>query len=147
MITKNWVQRNWKWIIPSSFVFLCFIFFFLMTGNATWRYGTVYLQPDLIENARVIAGKNKQVQEKFGKLQPHNFLQLLEGEVVYAENNESITITVGLIGSKNRGKLDIKARKVNKNWEYDVIRVRIKKPERLTIVVLYTLSLKRCVFN
>ena len=107
-----------------------------MTGNATFRYGAVYLQPDLIENARVIAAKNKKVQEKFGELQSHSFLQLLEGEVIYADNNESITLTVGLIGSKNRGKLDIEAHKVNKKWKYDSIAVRIKKPKKVRIVVL-----------
>lgn len=106
-----------------------------MTGNATFRYGSFYLQPDLVDNALEKAKENETVKEKLGELQPHNFFRLLEGEVFYKNNNSSVAITVSILGTQGRGKLDIWAQKIAEKWEYDSIAVRIKKPEKLRIPI------------
>jgi len=133
---KSWWYRNWIWILLSSTLLSIITVFFMMTGNATFRYGAVYLQPSLVHNALEMAEKNDLVIEKLGKLSPHDIFKLLEGEVTYLENN-LIAVTVGIksIDGK-RAKLDIIAYQNEKDWEYKKITVRIKKPKKETIKVL-----------
>ncbi len=133
---KTWWIRNWKWIIPISFLTICITFFFLMTGNATVRYGSVYLQPKLVNEAYQMASENETVTQKLGELSPYNFLRLIEGDVMYSNNNNTVDVTINLLGTKNKGKLDIVAHRNGEHWEYQKIVVRIKKPEKETIPIL-----------
>ncbi|MBL0683498.1 cytochrome c oxidase assembly factor Coa1 family protein [Aquimarina mytili] len=136
ILKKHWWKRYWKWLFLISAI-LCFItFFFLMTGTATFRYGSVLMQPDLIQNAHEKAKVNEKVIEKLGELSPHDFFRLLEGEVMYSNHNKTVAITVGIIGTKGRGKLDIIANRNKENWEYQKIIVRIKKPTKERIKIL-----------
>lgn len=133
---KNWWSRNWKWVLPTTGVAICIFVFFMMTGNAVFRYGSVYVQPNLTGNALEIAKKNDRVIEKLGELSPIDFFRLLEGEVEYANHNTSIALTVGIRGTKGKGKLDIVAYKQGANWKYQKITVRIKKPKKESIEIL-----------
>ncbi len=132
---KNWFSRNWKWMFPLIGIVFMVVVFFYMTGDATFRYGSIYIQPALVDNALEKAKENERVIEKLGELSPHTFFRLLEGEVEYANNNKTVAITVGIIGSKGRAKLDILADQKGDNWEYQKITVRIKKPEKETITI------------
>ncbi len=132
---KSWFNQNWKWALPTSIITLLAIVFFYFTGDATFRYGSVYIQPTLIDNALEKAKENEQVIKKLGELSPHTFFRLLEGEVEYANNNKTVAITVGVIGSKGRAKLDILADQKGDNWEYQKITIRIKKPKKETITI------------
>lgn len=107
-----------------------------MTGNALFRYGSAYLQPGLIEEAYEIANQNEIVTQKLGKLSPYTFLRLIEGHVAYTNDNTIVKITVNLIGTKKKGKLDIVALREGENWKYQKIVVRIKKPQKETITIL-----------
>ncbi|MBG6131374.1 hypothetical protein IWQ47_002757 [Aquimarina sp. EL_43] len=133
---KSWWNRNWKWTLPTIGIVVCIFVFFMMTGNAAFRYGSVYVQPNLTENALEIAKKNDRVIEKLGKLSPIDFFRLLEGEVEYSNHNTSIALTVGIRGTKGKAKLDIVANKKGVNWEYQKITVRIKKPKKESITIL-----------
>ena len=132
---ENWLKRHWKWIVSFVFISICFLFFFILIGDATSRYTSILLQPELIENARKIANENKEVNTKFGKLQPHNFLNLIEGEVRYTTNKKRVAISIKLEGTRKKGILDVYAQKKVDTWEYDSIAVRIKKPEKVVIPV------------
>ncbi len=136
ILKRNWWRRNWKWLLPTSAILCCITFFFLMTGNTTFRYGSVFVQPNLVNNALKKANENDRVKEKLGELLPHDFFRLLEGEVQYLNNDNSVAITVGVIGSKGRGKLDILANRKDKRWEYKKITIRIKKPKKEMIKIL-----------
>ncbi len=134
---KSWWYRNWKWVSFFGIILIPIILFFSLTGDATFRYGSVYLQPKLINNAIDKANQNNEVTSELGQLQPTDFFRLLEGEVTYQNNNSLIAVTVGLRGENGkRGKLDILAKKVDKQWEYQKITVRIKKPVKKTIKIL-----------
>lgn len=133
---KNWWNRNWKWVLPTTGIVVCIFVFFMMTGNAAFRYGSVFVQPNLTENALEIAKKNDRVIEKLGELSPVDFFRLLEGEVEYSNHNTSIALTVGIRGTKGKAKLDIVAYKKGANWEYQKITVRIKKPKKESIKIL-----------
>ncbi len=129
-------KRNWKWALPIFIILLLILAFFSITGNATFRYGSVYLQPALINNALQKAKENDLVIKKLGELRPHDFFRLLEGEVEYLDDDKTIAVTVGIIGTKGRAKLDILANKKGNHWEYQKITVRIKKPKKETILIL-----------
>ncbi|WP_109299707.1 hypothetical protein [Aquimarina sp. AU474] len=135
--SKNWWQRNWKWVSLFGVLLIPVLLFFSLTGDATLRYGSIYLQPDLIENALNIASKNDKVIKELGELAPTSFFRLLEGEVEYLNNDSLVAVTVG-IRSKNgkRAKIDILARKIEKKWEYQKIIIRIKKPVKKMIKIL-----------
>ncbi len=136
ILKRSWWIRNWKWLLVTSAMLSFITFFFLMTGNATFRYGSVLVQPDLIHNAHRKAQVNENVIEKLGHLSSHNFFRLLEGEVTYANDYNTVTITVGIRGTKGRGKLDIIANRDKENWQYQKITVRIKGPYKVCIPIL-----------
>ncbi|WP_062056235.1 cytochrome c oxidase assembly factor Coa1 family protein [Aquimarina longa] len=133
---KNWWNQNWKWVLPTTGILFCIIIFFMITGNATARYGSILAQPDLTQNAVIIAQKNDQVTEKLGKLSSINFLNLIEGEVQYSNNNSSVAVSVKVAGTKGKASMDIIANKKGEVWEYKKITIRIKKPQKETIKVL-----------
>ncbi len=135
ILKKSWWKRNWKWILPVSAILCVITFFFLMTGNATFRYGSAHLQPGLIDKAYEMADENEIVNQKLGKLSSYNFLRLIEGDVLYSDNHNTVAVTVNLLGTKKKGKLDIIAHRKGKHWEYQKITVRIKKPEKESIKI------------
>ncbi len=132
---KNWFSRNWKWAFPSITVVLFITVFFYFTGDATFRYGAAHLQPGLIEEAHDMASKNEMVIQKLGTIGEYNFLRLIEGEVRYSDNDNTVHVSVNLLGSKKKGKLDILAHKKEGVWKYQKIAVRIKKPKKETIKI------------
>ncbi|MAQ76175.1 MAG: hypothetical protein CL613_07570 [Aquimarina sp.] len=113
------------------------IIFFSLTGDATFRYGAVYLQPQLINDAIEIANKDPEVKSEFGEIAPTDIFRLLEGEVYYPQSTSQVKLTIGLRNTLDKkAKLDIVASKKNEIWEYHKITVRIKKPEKKRIIVL-----------
>jgi len=132
---KNWITRNWKWLIPISSILSCILLFFSLTGNATFRFGSIIVQPDLVNSAWEIAREDDEVVQKFGTLSPVSFLQKLEGEVCYSDDNSAVHLSVGILGEKRKGKLDIKAHREDGKWVYDTIAARIKKPKKEIINV------------
>ncbi|WP_103072452.1 cytochrome c oxidase assembly factor Coa1 family protein [Aquimarina sediminis] len=137
VFNKIWLHRNWKWILPSTTLVVFAFTFFIMTGDATFRYGSVFLQPDLVNNALEKAQENELVIEKLGKLSSHNFFHLLEGEVAYQNNNSLIILTVGIRNIEGKkAKMDIIAHRNGQKWKYQKITVRIKKPKKVTIKIL-----------
>lgn len=73
MANRNWWEKNWKWLLPSIGILACISVFFMITGNATYRYGSVIAQPALTNNALEIVKKNNHVAEKPGDLSPVDF--------------------------------------------------------------------------
>ena len=113
------------------------IIFFSLTSAATFRYGAVYLQPQLINDAIEIANKDPKVKSEFGEIAPTDIFRLLEGEVYYPQSTSQVKLTIGLRNTLDKkAKLDIVASKKNEIWEYHKITVRIKKPEKKRIIVL-----------
>lgn len=129
------------WIRKALFLFLVIIPALLILAQLyTIRepiadYTKAILDSEIYDNALEIAKKDHRVIDMIGEVQPIDVFRVLEGDVIYAEDNTSIDITVGLRGSKKKGKLDIKAQKVKEQWQYELIRVRIKKPKKVITVI------------
>ncbi|MEM5566423.1 cytochrome c oxidase assembly factor Coa1 family protein [Psychroserpens sp. AS72] len=136
---KNWWQRNWKWIIPSTVImFGLFVFFFYGLGGAATDISKAYAEKDVYNNAFKKVKTNNKASEVLGELQPIDNLAILEGSVHYSNKNKTFKSSTRIVGSKASGKLDIIADKVDDVWVYKLIKVRVKQPkdQRQTIVVL-----------
>lgn len=118
-------------VIPSIFIFIQLF----TIRKPIMDFSKAIMDPAIYDNALEIAKREPKVVELLGDIKPIDVFRVLEGDVLYTDNNTTIKITVGLQGSKKRGKLDIKAKKVNKKWEYKFIRVRTKKPKKAVVVL------------
>lgn len=131
---KNWGRRNWKWLVPITAFLILIIAFFSLTSNLT-SFAQAYAEPSLYENALEKARQNERVQTVLGILEPIDKLTILEGNAVYADDNTEVNLTFKVTGNKGKGKMDIKANKIDGNWEYELIKIRIKKPEEKIIIL------------
>ncbi|MFL1895724.1 cytochrome c oxidase assembly factor Coa1 family protein [Aquimarina sp. 2-A2] len=133
--TTQWIKRNYKWALPVGFALLLLTFFFSMTGDATLRVGSIVANPSLINDAIEKANSNDAVIAEYGKISPTNSLAIIEGEVIYSNNNQMVDISLWVQGSKRRGKLDLTAVYKNDIWQYRMIRMRDKKTRELLMVL------------
>lgn len=131
---KNWGRRNWKWLVPITAFLIVIIALLSLTSGLT-GFAQAYAEPSLYEDALEKARENERVNEVLGNLQPIDKLTLLEGNVVYSEDNSSVALTFRITGSKGKGKMDISALRNNGVWEYELIKIRIKDPKQEIIVV------------
>lgn len=101
-----------------------------------------YGEPDICDNALVIASKDNRVLDVLGELQPIGKMALFEGYVAYSKSGDSVAITVNVDGERSKdnmqSKMDIYAIKRKNDWEYQKIQIRIKRPieKKETIVIL-----------
>nr|WP_321230470.1 cytochrome c oxidase assembly factor Coa1 family protein [uncultured Psychroserpens sp.] len=136
---RNWWQRNWKWLIPSTVImFGLLMFLFSGLGGAATDISKAYVEKDLYNNAFEKVKANDKASEVLGELQPIDNLAILEGAVNYSNDNKTIKSSIRIVGPKARGKLDIIADKVDDVWVYKLIKVRVKQPkdQKQTIEVL-----------
>jgi len=135
MSKKPWLYRIWKWLIPILVLFSGITLVILLAGDGISGVVAVYSESEIYEDAVEIANKNEVVKHKLGDLKPIDFFAIVEGVVKYSNNNNSIDISVRVIGSKERGRIDISADRKEEKWEYKRIQIRIKRPKE-TIMIL-----------
>lgn len=91
-----------------------------------------YSEPEVCQGAFEITKNDPKVLNILGELEDTGSLDLLNGSVQYSKGGDSVAITIDVKGDKEikniRSKMDLVAFKVNGEWEYQVIRVRIKQP-------------------
>jgi hypothetical protein len=98
-------------------------------GNAT-DIKQAYSETDLYENAIEKSNTNKTVIDKIGNIEKIDMLAILEGNTIYTNNNKAVKTSIRINGYKGKGKIDISATKVGKDWKYDEIKIRIKNPKQ-----------------
>ena len=134
---ETWLKRNWKWSVPATVVFI-FILGLLLTSNSQENITDImraYNDNSLYEKAIDKANSNKRSLQTIGTIQPIDKLAILEGNAVYSNNNNSVTLSVRIKGENGNGKLDIVAKKVGKDWKYKKIIIRNKNPKEEIIVL------------
>ncbi len=136
---KSWLQSHWKWLVPTSVVTIVLVLFFSsgmnkVASDLTYAYSDTELYNNALEKVKA----NKTVISILGELQPIDKLAILEGQVNFSEDNTSVKSSIRIIGKKGKGVMDIVAHKVDREWNYKAIDVRIKKPKELkqTIPIL-----------
>lgn len=136
VVGESWIKRNWKWFLPTT-LFILLLGFILSSnigGNATDIF-QAYNDNSLYEKAIEKANTNTEVLALIGKIQPIDKLSIMEGNVVYSNNNNSVESSVRIKGTKETGKIDIVAKRTGTKWEYQKITIRIKK-RKLVLNVL-----------
>jgi len=131
---KPWLHRNWKWIVPVTFIVLLLTFVFIISKDIITGIGTAMVDPELIEKAKEKAQNNAEVISYFGT--DITVGNIIEGDVLIHEDGKTIRVTVPLKGNKGSGMIDIYAHLFDKKWLHDSIDVRLKKPEKHTIKLL-----------
>ncbi|HHC79666.1 MAG TPA: hypothetical protein ENK46_07280 [Flavobacteriia bacterium] len=135
MSKKPWLHRNWKWLTPVLILFSGLAVIISLAGNEISGVVSVFSDSEIYENALKIAKGNEEVQQTLGDLQPIDLMAIVEGTIKYSNNNNTVDISVRVKGLKGKGKLDISANKVQNEWVYSRIKIRIKRPKQ-TIKIL-----------
>ncbi len=135
MSKKPWLHRNWKWLTPVLILFSGLAVIISLAGNEISGVVSVFSDSEIYENALKIAKGNEEVQQTLGDLQPIDLMAIAEGTIRYSNNNNTVDISVRVKGLKGKGKLDISANKVQNEWVYSRIKIRIKRPKQ-TIKIL-----------
>ena len=129
IVERSWRKRNWKWFLPTSIsillILLGIIFSSNIDGNIT-DIAHAYSDNSLYEKAIEKVKTNQRVIEVIGEIEPIDRLAILEGNVIYSNNNNSVKLSVRIKGSKGKGKMDVSAYKNGNKWKFKKINIRIK---------------------
>lgn len=132
--------KSLKWLIPVIVVSGIVIYLFSSSemGKVTTDLAQAYADKGLYKNAIEKANSNQEVISVVGRIKPIDKLTILNGEVIFSNNNNTVNSTIKIIGEKGPGKLDITAKRENENWQYEKINLRFKDPleNRKTIEII-----------
>lgn len=134
---ESWLKRNWKWSIPATILIIS-IFGFFLTSNSPESISNIvqaYNDNSLYEKAIEKANSDKRIVQSIGIIQPIDKLALLEGNAVYSNNNNSVSLSFRIKGTKGNGKLDISADKIGTVWKYKQIILRNKNSKEEIFVL------------
>ncbi|WP_121666195.1 cytochrome c oxidase assembly factor Coa1 family protein [Mesonia aquimarina] len=127
---KSWWKRNWKWFVPVSGIVLIIlsVFIFSRIGGIGADLAQAYSDTELYQDALEKAKSEQKVIDLLGEIEPIDKLAILEGEVLYTNNNQTVNSTIRITGTKGKARMDITADKIENQWKYKRINVRIKNP-------------------
>lgn len=136
IVEKSWFYSNWKWLLSAIIFFIALGIVFTATSiqnitDLTQAYSDKLLYEKAVEKANL----NPEVNAKIGIIEPIDNLAILEGNVVYSNNKNTVESTVRFKGSKENGKIDILAHKKATKWVYEKITIRLKK-QKVVIEIL-----------
>lgn len=122
------MRNNLKWIIPSILVVAFFIYLFSTSGMSkiSADFAQAYADPTIYEMAIEKANVNQEVLEKIGMIKPIGKMTILNGEVRFSNNSQTVNSTIKVEGEKAKGKMDILANRTNEKWIFEKINIRIK---------------------
>jgi len=135
ILEKSWWKRNRKWFIPSVFLIGTLVTILTIFSSPISDIAKAYSDTSIYENALEKAQQNQQVIETLGILEPIDKMAIIEGYVQYSNNNNTVDLTIRVKGTKGKGKMDIRANKVNENWSYQKIVIRIKEPKKTIAII------------
>lgn len=131
---RSWLKANWKWFLPILLLGIVIISKSSMDGNVA-DYAKAYSDNSLYNNALEKVKTNTKAIEILGKIEPIDDFAILEGEVKYSNKGNSVESSIRIKGDKNKAKMDIVAYKIDNQWCYKKISVRIKSTKE-TIEIL-----------
>lgn len=132
ILRNNFFKRNYKWLLPLI-ILLVLLFTLLLHSISVGEITTIshaYNEDSLFEKAIEKANKNVKSQNTIGYIKTIDQLAILEGNIVYSNNNNSVQLSVRIKGTKGNGKLDISANKKGKEWDYKKISIRTRNPKQ-----------------
>jgi hypothetical protein len=145
IVKRSWWTNNWKWFLPFSILLFLFLFGFLLSSNIAGVMTDItqgYSDHSLYEKAIESASYNKRVQELIGDIEPIDQFAILEGNIIYSNNNNTVALSIRIKGSKGKGKMDIMAERNGTVWKYNKIIIRIKEPKEEIQILKKDIDLK-----
>lgn len=128
---KNWLKRNWRWAFLVLGIVLSLTGFVLsMMPENAFDFGLAFADKALYAKAIERSNENKEVLRLLGKLEPVGKMAIIESNVEYSNDKQSVNLTVRVEGNKGKAKMDVVADKKDKEWHYSLIKIRIKNPEK-----------------
>lgn len=130
--SDSWMKRNWKWLLPATITILFLTFYAIIPvlNNEAPQLIKAYSDTKFFEKAIAIANANSEVKTTIGTIEAIDKLAILEGNIVYANNDTSIASTIRIKGNHNPGKMDFTANKNGNEWIFQKIAVRCKNPKK-----------------
>ena len=126
------MRKSLKWIIPT--IVILAVVFYLFSSSGMGKVATdltqAYADEELYKNAIEKANSDQRVLEKIGEIQPIDKMTILNGEVDFSDDNQTVNSTIKVTGSKGNGKLDLIAERENESWRYEKINIRFKDSEK-----------------
>ena len=124
---KNWFNKNYKWLVPISFITILTIY--LISSSGLGKISTdltqAYLDDELYTKVIEKVNRDHRVEKILGEIQPIDKMTILNGEVKYSDNNQKVISTIKIKGEKANAKLDLTAHRKDEKWKYDQINIRI----------------------
>lgn len=121
---KSWFNRNWKWAVPVGC--LSFIGLFVVGAIILGVIGFTKIfsgNNDVTEKAIKIINHDKSVTEKLGdNIETDG---MFSGNISTVNDKGNADISVPIKGDKGTGRTMIKAEKLNDEWKYNQISVKI----------------------
>ncbi|TXE10745.1 hypothetical protein ES711_02225 [Gelidibacter salicanalis] len=87
-----------------------------------------YTDPELYDDALNQVKINTAVTKVLGDIEPIDTFAILEGQIQYSTDGQTVNSTIRITGSKGKAKMDLMADRVKNEWRYTTIRDRIISP-------------------
>lgn len=132
---KSWWQINYRWFLSlAGFIIACLILAYGISQGSFKDMTQAYADPALFQKAITEANKNNEVIETLGILEPLDNMAIIEGNTKYSNDNKAIEATVRVTGKKAKGKMDISAQKIDSEWKYEGIKIRVHETKQEIII-------------
>lgn len=127
MSQKSWFGRNWLWFVPTvgCLGFILLIIFGI--GAAIFGVSNMINNATPVEYAIEKASTNEKVIEWLGE--PIEKDGIPSGNISFKNDNGEVDFSIPLKGNKGEGTLIIRGIKVNGEWVYEDLYVRIKETQ------------------
>ena len=127
MSQKSWFGRNWLWFIPTvgCLGFILLIIFGI--GAAIFGVSNMINNATPVEYAIEKASTNEKVIEWLGESIEKDGIP--SGNISFKNDNGEVDFSIPLKGNKGEGTLIIRGIKVNGEWVYEDLYVRIKETQ------------------
>jgi|AntRauTorckE5430_2_1112549.scaffolds.fasta_scaffold00039_17 hypothetical protein len=128
---KSWWKKNWTWFIPVSgfLLLICSVFISSEIIGIGTNFAQAYSDTELYQDAIKKVKSDQKVKELLGEIEPIDKFAILEGEVNYTNGNQTINSTLRIQGTKGKAKMDISADRIDGQWVFKRINVRIKNSD------------------
>ncbi|MDQ6531836.1 cytochrome c oxidase assembly factor Coa1 family protein [Flavobacterium sp. LHD-85] len=119
---KSWLNRNWKWLIPSGCLTLL-ILFGLFIGGIFYEVTSIIKDSEAYKESMTAVQNNKLVVEKLGS--PIETDGMVSGNVTSTNDVRTCDVQVPLKGPKGKATLFVVGEKRGK-WKYREMSVYIE---------------------
>ncbi|TDQ22026.1 cytochrome c oxidase assembly factor Coa1 family protein [Tenacibaculum caenipelagi] len=124
---KSWFGRNWLWFIPLTGCLGFILLIVLGIGAAFFGVSTMINNSTPVEYAIEQASKNEIVIKNLGE--PIEKYGIPSGNISLKNDDGNVDFSIPIRGDKGEGVLIVRGIKLDGEWIYEDLYVRIKKTQ------------------